>query len=116
MDEKTYNFSGKHVNESIIKFYRVNEVKKFHYSRPFHREPRDPDNEFASLWKARSVLTIEHPLPGILHWFPVDRCDTHELTPIENAIEDMEASIKVVIKNSIMIIDHLFQEKTKLKN
>jgi len=95
MDERNYNFSGKNVNESIVKFYKVNDVKKFQYSRPFHREPRDPDNEFASLWKARTVVTTEHSLPGILHWFPIDSSDTHHLSPIENAIEDIEASITV---------------------
>ncbi|XP_059488659.1 dedicator of cytokinesis protein 1 [Neocloeon triangulifer] len=94
MNENEYNFSGKNVNESIVKFYRVNEVRKFRYSRPFHKEPRDPDNEFASLWLARTVLTTEESFPGILHWFPVDSCETHHLSPIVNAIEDMEASIK----------------------
>ncbi|XP_065350993.1 dedicator of cytokinesis protein 1 isoform X4 [Cloeon dipterum] len=94
MDDKNYNFSGKNINESILKFYKVNEVRKFRFSRPIHRGPRDPDNEFASLWLARTVLTTEQSFPGILHWFPVDSSDTHYLSPIENAIEDMEASIK----------------------
>ncbi|KAG8228173.1 hypothetical protein J437_LFUL014408 [Ladona fulva] len=111
MDERK-RFSGKPVSEQILKYHRVNDVQKFRYSRPFRR--KDPnkgrrsnaglgdgsatasseENEFASLWLARTVLVTSYPLPGILRWFPVTSADTFEISPLQNAIETMETTAK----------------------
>lgn len=34
------------VPERIKSFYRINNVSRFHYDRPFHKGPKDRDNEF----------------------------------------------------------------------
>lgn len=96
MNEKKQRFSGKPVADQIVKYYKVNHVKKFRYSRPFTRKnPNvEEDNEFASLWLERTILTITHPLPGILRWFPVESYRTYEISPLRNAIETMENSNK----------------------
>lgn len=93
MDERK-RLSGKPINDQILRYYRVNDVQKFRFSRPFHKEPRDAENEFASLWLERTVLVTSYPLPGILRWFPVTSSDTYEVSPLQNAIETMEATNK----------------------
>lgn len=34
------------VPDRIKSFYRVNNVRRFRYDRPFHKGPKDKDNEF----------------------------------------------------------------------
>lgn len=48
------------------------------------------DNEFASLWLERTVLTTSNPLPGILRWFPVISNETYLVSPLRNAVETMQ--------------------------
>lgn len=106
MDERKQRFSGKPVAEQIIKYYRVNHIQKFSYSRPFTR--KDPlietENEFASLWLERTVLVTTYPLPGILRWFPVNSqlTEVTEISPLRNAIETMEKTNKN-LRNSIIL-------------
>lgn len=98
MDDKRQRLSGKLINEQILKYYRVNDVQIFRFSRPFHqRDPSfagDVDNEFATLWIERTVLVTSYSLPGILRWFPVTSAEKILLSPLSNAIETMEASNK----------------------
>ncbi|XP_046384567.1 dedicator of cytokinesis protein 1 isoform X4 [Ischnura elegans] len=114
MDERK-RFSGKPVCDQILRYHRVNDVQKFRFSRPIRR--KDPnkarrstagvvgdtnstanveENEFANLWLARTVLVTSYPLPGILRWFPVTSADTYEISPLQNAIETMETTEKVL--------------------
>lgn len=98
MDEKKQRFSGKPIADQIVKFYRVNNIQKFTFSRPFVR--KDPDiestNEFAHLWLERTELTTSYPLPGILRWFPVKYTKVEEISPLRNAIETMEKTNKAL--------------------
>ena len=98
MDDRKLRMAGKSIDEQIVRYYRVNDVQKFRYSRPFHREPRDTENEFASLWLARTVLVTSYPLPGILRWFPVTAADTYHLSPLQNAIETMELFFRLLAR------------------
>ncbi len=91
-EEDEQRFSGKNVHDRIVGFYRVNNVQRFSFSRPFHRGPRDEDNTFSSLWLERTILTTSHVLPGILRWFPVVDTLVFELSPLETAIETMETA------------------------
>lgn len=34
------------VPDRIKSFYRVNNIRKFRYDRPFHKGPKDKENEF----------------------------------------------------------------------
>lgn len=85
------------VPDCIKSFYRVNNVRRFRYDRPFHKGPKDRDNEFKvswldhafsyklisnlivlvilfqSLWIERTTLILTHPLPGISRWLEVER-------------------------------------------
>lgn len=96
MEEKKQRFSGKPVAEQIVRYYKVNDVQKFRYSRPFTRkDPKvDNDNEFANLWLERTVLVTTYPLPGILRWFPVSSSNSYEISPLSHAIEIMEEKNK----------------------
>uniref|UniRef100_T1IIV8 Dedicator of cytokinesis protein 1 n=1 Tax=Strigamia maritima TaxID=126957 RepID=T1IIV8_STRMM len=100
MQEKK-KFSNKSVQQQILKFYKVNDVQKFTYSR--RKGGRDSDNEFANLWLERTVLEISYPLPGILRWFPAVTSHSFDVSPLENAVETMELSNK---KLQDLIVTH----------
>ncbi|XP_077459447.1 dedicator of cytokinesis protein 3-like isoform X1 [Stigmatopora argus] len=78
------------IPDRIKSFYRVNNVRRFRHDRPFHKGPKDPDNEFKSLWIERTTLILTHPLPGISRWFEVDKRELVEVSPLENAISVLE--------------------------
>lgn len=46
------------VPDRVKSFYRVNNVRKFRYDRPFHKGPKDKENEFKvnNSGKAGAVL------------------------------------------------------------
>lgn len=46
------------VPERIKSFYRINNVSRFHYDRPFHKGPKDRDNEFRVERAASVTLSI----------------------------------------------------------
>ncbi|XP_012925868.1 dedicator of cytokinesis protein 3 isoform X5 [Heterocephalus glaber] len=78
------------VPDRVKSFYRVNNIRKFRYDRPFHKGPKDKENEFKSLWIERTTLTLTHSLPGISRWFEVERRELVEVSPLENAIQVVE--------------------------
>ncbi|XP_077357791.1 dedicator of cytokinesis protein 3-like isoform X8 [Festucalex cinctus] len=78
------------VPDRIKSFYRVNNIHRFRHERPFHKGPKDPDNEFKSLWIERTTLSLAHPLPGISRWFEVDKRELVEVSPLENAVSVVE--------------------------
>lgn len=44
------------VPDRVKSFYRVNNVRKFRYDRPFHKGPKDKENEFkVTDWEAGSI-------------------------------------------------------------
>lgn len=92
--EDQEKFARKPVSEQILRFYRVNRVQRFSFSRPFYRGQRDSDNAFSSLWLERTILSTSHQLPGILRWFPVVDSYVFELSPLQTAIETMEQANK----------------------
>ncbi|XP_055487772.1 dedicator of cytokinesis protein 2-like [Leucoraja erinacea] len=85
-------FHNKNVPEQIVDFYKANNVLKFSYSRPIRRGPKDPENEFASMWIERTMFTTAYKLPGILRWFEVLQVSQTCISPLENAIETMQTS------------------------
>uniref|UniRef100_A0A8B9PRX9 Dedicator of cytokinesis protein 2 n=1 Tax=Apteryx owenii TaxID=8824 RepID=A0A8B9PRX9_APTOW len=87
VEEAKVQFKGKSIPEQITNFYKANHVQSFSYSRPFMKGPKDPDNEFATMWIERTTFTTAYPLPGILRWFAVT--STTIISPLENAIETM---------------------------
>lgn len=80
----------KYADENIRKYYKCNEVERFAYSRPYHQDPRDSENEFASLWLDRYTLWTAQSFPGIMGWFPVER------------------QISTKVSNSIVSIGYIF--------
>ncbi|KAK3095553.1 hypothetical protein FSP39_016043 [Pinctada imbricata] len=81
-------FANKHVNEKIIKYYTVNEVQKFTYSR----RTDENSNDISKMWLERTYLTTLYPLPGILCWFPVTQVEVISVSPLESAIETLEST------------------------
>lgn len=76
----------KSISQSIMKYYKTNNVDQFKFSRPF-RDPsknwmlssNDPDN-VGNLWLERTIMKTEYPLPGILKWFPVESSETFNVS------------------------------------
>lgn len=46
------------VPERIKSFYRINNVSRFHYDRPFHKVPKDRENEFRVWGASRAALCL----------------------------------------------------------
>ncbi|CAH1784994.1 unnamed protein product [Owenia fusiformis] len=83
-------FEGGGVSEKILSFYKVNEVNRFQYDRPFHEGTKDPKNEFKTLCIERTTMRTAGEFPGILRWFEVTQSESVKLTPIETAIDSMD--------------------------
>ncbi|XP_045455436.1 dedicator of cytokinesis protein 1 [Melitaea cinxia] len=103
IDDKWKNMFGKTVDDEIIRYYEYNNVKKFVFSRPFHRQEDSVTdstddltgtNEFATRWLERTELETSDTLPGILRWFPVVSTRTYWVCPLEVAVETMEQTNK----------------------
>ncbi|RWS31375.1 hypothetical protein B4U80_06775 [Leptotrombidium deliense] len=114
--ELSDKFKGKPIHNQILKYYEVNEVKQFCYSRPFRKTPynqsgRASDNEFANMWIERTTLTTTYALPGIMTWFQTVFSDTKIISPLEAAIETME-STNNEIKN--LILQHIYEQNVPL--
>ena len=60
---------------------------RFTYDRPYSREPRDAENEFASQWLERNTVWTSQSFPGIMSWFPV----------VRQSVEQVRKTIKVGI-------------------
>ncbi|XP_077992462.1 dedicator of cytokinesis protein 1-like isoform X2 [Glandiceps talaboti] len=89
VEEQRRRFKGKTVSDQILSYYKVNELQKFVYSRPFFKGNKDK-NEFANMWIERTCHVIAYKLPGILRWFEVVSQDPEEISPLHHAIEIME--------------------------
>ncbi|XP_070539835.1 dedicator of cytokinesis protein 1-like isoform X2 [Ptychodera flava] len=90
VEELNKKFKGKMVNDQILSYYKVNEVQKFVYSRPFFKEGKKNDNEFANMWIERTYHVTAYKLPGILRWFEVVSQHPEEMSPLQHAVEIME--------------------------
>ncbi|XP_056005673.1 dedicator of cytokinesis protein 1-like isoform X3 [Ostrea edulis] len=83
-------FRNKCVDEKILKYFSVNEVQKFTFSRRMEESGGD----ISQMWLERTFLTTLYSFPGILCWFPVNNTDTKSVSPLENAIETLESTNK----------------------
>nr|XP_014349533.1 PREDICTED: dedicator of cytokinesis protein 1-like [Latimeria chalumnae] len=90
--EEQVRFKNKTVPEQIVNFYKANHVQRFSYSRPFRKGPKDPENEFATMWIERTTYMTAYKLPDILRWFEVVSSSTTTISPLENAIETMKTT------------------------
>jgi len=82
-------FNGKSVAEQIIKFYEVNDVNAFELKKAFHKGTKDKENEFATLWIEKTLMTTEYTFPGKLRWFEIKSLTTSEISPLQNAVDTL---------------------------
>ncbi|XP_064631450.1 dedicator of cytokinesis protein 1-like isoform X3 [Lineus longissimus] len=80
-------FHGKAVRNQIIKYFKVNEVQKFTFSKMM-----DGAGDVTDMWLERTNLTVLFPLPGILRNFPVKKKEVFMVSPLEVAIETIETA------------------------
>eukprot|EP00794_Sanderia_malayensis_P007122 gene7122-7926_t len=84
----------KKVSEKIASYYKVNEVRVFTFSRPFHKGPKNEDNEFKTLWLERTTMKTDKKFPNILRWSMVYESEREELDPLANAVETISSKNK----------------------
>ncbi|XP_055899924.1 dedicator of cytokinesis protein 1-like isoform X3 [Biomphalaria glabrata] len=84
---------NRNISEQILKYYRVNEVQQF----TFTRRKEEGSSDVTNMWLERTFIKTSYPLPGIVGWFPVIDIETVLVSPIENAIETIEEKNKQLI-------------------
>ncbi|ESO09209.1 hypothetical protein HELRODRAFT_109536 [Helobdella robusta] len=84
--ELNNNLASKRLSDQILRYFKVNEVQKFTYSR----KKEESVSNMSMMWLERTVLVTSYPFPGILHWFPVTSTQTFDVSPLELAIETLE--------------------------
>ncbi|BFY99041.1 hypothetical protein BsWGS_02080 [Bradybaena similaris] len=93
MMELKDRFIDRSISEQILKYYMVNEVQRFTFSR----RKDEGSSDVTNMWLERTIMTTQYPLPGIVGWYPVVAVDTFAVSPIENAIETMETKNKKLL-------------------
>ncbi|ETN61959.1 dedicator of cytokinesis protein 1 [Anopheles darlingi] len=83
------------IASNIVKFYKSNNVSEFQFSRPI-RDSTVGGDDIANTSYERTIMRTTDPLPGILRWFPVKSCETVMITPIEMAIETVDAKNRAI--------------------
>ncbi|CAG5118885.1 unnamed protein product, partial [Candidula unifasciata] len=96
-------FVGKEVPSEISCFYNTNEVDTFQFDRPYHREGKDPNNEFKTLCLERTIIQTSYKLPGILRWYEAISTRVVQLTPVQTATDtviQMNAELRSSTENA----------------
>ncbi|XP_058812929.1 dedicator of cytokinesis protein 1 isoform X3 [Topomyia yanbarensis] len=92
----------KNIASNIVKFYQSNNVSEFQFSRPI-RDSCGGGDDIANTSYERTVLRTTDALPGILRWFPVKSSETFMISPIEMAIESVEAKNRSIRE---LVLEH----------
>lgn len=81
------------LNLRILKYQQANEVKVFHFSRPFKKDlaGKKEENEFASLWIAKTFCVVSEAFPNVQRRLEVVERRELILSPIENAVAAVSA-------------------------
>lgn len=101
---KLKNLQEKFVHTNISCFYKCNDVQTFELRRPYYAEGFAKD-DVAGLWVDRTVMETVTSLPCILKSSMIRKTDVSKVSPIQNAIEEMEKTNKnlreMVVKYSV---------------
>ncbi|KFB45954.1 AGAP004320-PA-like protein [Anopheles sinensis] len=98
-------FGGKNtqtIAANIVKFYKSNNVSEFQFCRPI-RENGVGGDDIAGTSYERTIMRTTDPLPGILRWFPVKSTETVMISPIEMAIETVDAKNRAIRE---LVLEH----------
>ncbi|XP_058117001.1 dedicator of cytokinesis protein 1 [Anopheles coustani] len=98
-------FGGKNtqtIASNIVKFYKSNNVSEFQFCRPI-RESGVGGDDIAGTFYERTIMRTTDPLPGILRWFPVKSSETVMISPIEMAIETVDAKNRAIRE---LVLEH----------
>ena len=81
------------VPDRILQWSLVNGSRAFTFSRPLKKNigKRGASNEFACLWLEQFEMTTENPLPHFLKCSEVKQITRREISPIENAVNNVES-------------------------
>ncbi|XP_052772351.1 dedicator of cytokinesis protein 1-like isoform X4 [Mya arenaria] len=83
-------FDKADISEKILKYYQVNVVRMFTFSRRID----EGGSNIMNIWQEKTNLITGSTLPGILCWFPVTETFVYKVSPIETAIETLTSSNK----------------------
>lgn len=103
-------FNSMVVDEKIMKYYQVNQINQFVFSRPLFKDVNSPNaNEFSNMFIERTEFKTIDTLPNILCRSEVIFKKTYELNPLENAIDTMRS---VNDKTCSLISEYLREHKS----
>ncbi|KAJ5078342.1 dedicator of cytokinesis [Anaeramoeba ignava] len=91
--DKIQTFSIKLNNDmpqQVQKYYNLNNVNIFLYTKPFRKTAEKSQNEFKDLWIRNNYLISESPFPSFCRRLSIVQKVIEELPPIMNAVNSVE--------------------------
>ncbi|CDZ98211.1 Signaling protein DOCK180 [Phaffia rhodozyma] len=86
---------NQNVPREIRSYHEFNNVSVFSYSRPFNKHGRvDEEINIAEVYLEKVYLTTEESFPTILRRSEVKECRRVEISPIQNALDDVHGKTK----------------------
>lgn len=87
-------FTNPDVPQSVKAYYLHNGTNTFSFTRPVNKDPSGRvrvANDFTSLWTEKTVLICEDAFPTVLRRSEVVEIRIIDISPVENALNDVEA-------------------------
>ncbi|KAJ5077789.1 dedicator of cytokinesis [Anaeramoeba ignava] len=78
------------MSERIQKFYQLDNINVFLYSKPFRKSKEKSDNEFKDLWLKNTYLITDKSFPTIKRRTLVKEKIIVEISPVKNAIKSVQ--------------------------
>ncbi|GAA6012300.1 hypothetical protein JCM10207_002794 [Rhodosporidiobolus poonsookiae] len=94
VDRSSPIFANPDTPHFVRAYYLANDVNTFSFSRPLTKDAEGNSrmsNDFASLWTEKTVLICEDSFPTVLRRSEIVEIRLIEISPVENALKDVEA-------------------------
>ena len=88
-------FTKAEVPSEVRRYYELNDTQTFSFTRPVNKQPTGRTrvaNEFTERWTEKTFLICEDAFPSVLRRSEVVEIRITELSPVENALNDVEAN------------------------
>ncbi|KAK4698793.1 hypothetical protein P7C70_g7476, partial [Phenoliferia sp. Uapishka_3] len=96
-DSESPIFSKPDVPQAVKAYYEHNATNTFSFTRPVTRHPPERVkvvNPFTLIWTEKTVLICEDAFPTVLRRSEVVEIRIIDISPVENALSDIQAKIK----------------------
>ncbi|KDQ21902.1 hypothetical protein BOTBODRAFT_169082 [Botryobasidium botryosum FD-172 SS1] len=93
-DRTTPIFTNPEVPPPIRAYYEHSAINLFSSSRPFSKQRPTTPSEFQDVWVEKTYYTTEESFPTVLRRSEVVEIQSLEISPVENALNDIKAKSK----------------------